>query len=178
MTSHDEHTDHDEHREITIETLSTPPVRVKPAPLPRRIAAGTIDSILLIAVWAFAAYVMRKEMATTWTEFPGLTLYAYLAALTFAYYFIMEGLFAATLGKFMLKIRVLGVDGEPCSFAASFRRNLIRFIDWLPLFYILAGVAIVTSSKRQRLGDRFADTIVSSAPEKDINPPPAPFLFH
>ena len=178
MTSHDAHTDHDEHQEITIETLSTPPVHVKPAPLPRRIAAVTIDSILLIAVWAFATYAMRKELPATWTELPGLTQYAYLAALTFAYYFVMEGLFAATLGKFILKIRVLGIDGDPCSFAASFKRNLIRFVDWLPLFYLLGGVATVTSSKRQRLGDRFAGTIVSRAPEKDINPPPAPFLFH
>ena len=178
MTAHDEHTDHDEHREITIETLSTPPVYVKPAPLQRRIAAGTIDSILLIGVWACATFAMRKQLPATWTTLPDLIQYAYLAALTFAYYFIMEGIFAATLGKFMLKIRVLGIDGEPCSFAASFKRNLIRFVDWLPLFYLVAGIATVTSSKKQRLGDRFADTIVSFAPEKDINPPPAPFLFH
>ena len=178
MTSHDEHTDHDEHREITIETLSTPPVYVKPAPLQRRIAAGTIDSILLSAVWAFATFAMRKQLPATWTALPELSSYAYLAALTFAYYFIMEGLFAATIGKFMLKIRVVGIDGEPCSFAASFRRNLIRFVDWLPLFYLFGGVFAVASSKRQRLGDRFAGTIVSPAPERDINPPPAPFLFH
>lgn len=178
MTNHDAHVDHDEHQEITIETLSTPPVHVKPAPLPRRIAAGTIDSILLFVVWASAAFAMGKALPVIRSDFLDPTQYAYLAGLTFAYYFILEGLFAATLGKFMLKIRVLGIDGELCTFGASFKRNLLRFIDWLPLVYMLGGLVAIASSKRQRLGDRFAKTIVSRAPEKDINPPPAPFLFH
>jgi hypothetical protein len=39
-------------------------------------------------------------------------------------------------------------------------------------------IAIVLSADRQRIGDRFAHTIVTDEPERDINPPPVPFLFH
>jgi uncharacterized RDD family membrane protein YckC len=37
---------------------------------------------------------------------------------------------------------------------------------------------MIVSSDRQRIGDLVARTIVTRAPEKDINAPPAPFLFH
>ena len=82
------------------------------------------------------------------------------------------------MGKFALRIRVTTLEGDPCSFGAAFVRNLVRFIDWLPMLYILGTVSVLMSAKRQRLGDRLAKTVVSPAPEKDINPPPAPFLFH
>ena len=121
---------------------------------------------------------MGEGLAGLWNSPPDMSITVYLVVLTFAYYFIMEGLFAATLGKSILKIRVLGSDGDPCSFAAAFIRNIIRFIDWLPLLYALGGLSVLASSKRQRLGDRIAKTVVSPTPEKDVNPPPAPFLFH
>ena len=178
MGSHDEHNHHDEHRETTIETLSSPPVRVTPAPLIRRIAAGIIDSVILLLAWASVRLALGEGLPAFWNSTPDLTSTASLAVLTFAYYFIMEGLFAVTLGKILLKIRVLGSNGDPCSFGAAFIRNIIRFIDWLPLLYALGGLSVLASSKRQRLGDHIAKTIVSPAPEKDVNPPPAPFLFH
>jgi len=178
MGSHDEHNHHDEHRETTIETLSSPPVRVTPAPRIRRIAAGIIDSVILLLAWASVRLALGEGLPAFWNSTPDLTSTASLAVLTFAYYFIMEGLFAVTLGKILLKIRVLGSNGDPCSFGAAFIRNIIRFIDWLPLLYALGGLSVLASSKRQRLGDHIAKTIVSPAPEKDVNPPPAPFLFH
>jgi uncharacterized RDD family membrane protein YckC len=178
MGSHDEHNHHDEHREITIETLSSPPVQVKPAPLTRRITAGVIDSVILLLAWAFVRLALGEGLAGLWNSPPDMSITTYLVVLTFVYYFVMEGLFAATLGKITLKIRVLGSDGDPCSFGAAFIRNIIRFIDWLPLLYALGGLSVLASSKRQRLGDRIAKTVVSPAPEKDVNPPPAPFLFH
>jgi len=75
-------------------------------------------------------------------------------------------------------LRVVGKDGGPCSLDASLKRNLLRFLDWLPLFYIVAAICILASHDRRRLGDRVASTMVTKVPEKDINPPPAPFLFH
>ena len=83
-----------------------------------------------------------------------------------------------TIGKILVKLRVVETSGDPCSFGGSFKRNILRFVDWLPAFYILAAVLLFVSHERQRLGDMVAKTIVTTAPEKDINPPPAPFLFH
>jgi len=167
---------HEDH-EVSIETLSTPPVHVKPAPLTKRVAAGLVDSVLLATVWVVVLIFSVRDftLAETTSVYTGV---AYLAVLTFFYYFLLEWFLAASIGKLLLKLRVFGTDGEPCSMNASFKRNLLRFVDWLPCLYAIAVVSVVASIDRQRLGDRVASTIVSLAPAKDINPPPAPFLFH
>ena len=168
--------DHDDHHEISIETLSTPPLKIPPAPVSKRLLAGVLDSIIIALAW-FGLITAQHETASLYPV--QLTLSeAYLLALVFVYYFLQEGLFASTVGKALLKLRVVDKTGDPCSFTGSFKRNVLRFIDWLPALYILAGVVISVSSERQRLGDIVAKTIVTPTPAKDINPPPAPFLFH
>jgi uncharacterized RDD family membrane protein YckC len=102
----------------------------------------------------------------------------YLAAVTFTYYFLQEGLFSLTIGKRLLRLRILGREGDPASMQESLLRNLLRFVDWLPFLYILGILSVVISAERRRLGDLVAGTFVTPAPEKDTNPPPAPFLFH
>ena len=176
MSQPPNHHDHDDHHEISIETLSTPPLKIPPAPMSKRLLAGLLDSIIIALAW-FALISVQHE---TTTLYPiQLTLSeAYLWVIVFAYYFLQEGLFASTIGKTLLKLRVVEKTGDPCSFAGSFKRNILRFVDWLPALYILAAVIISVSHERQRLGDIVAKTIVTIAPTKDINPPPAPFLFH
>lgn len=169
--------DEHEHKEITVETLSTPPLQIKPAPLPRRIGAGVIDSLVLGAVWLIFLIAFGRSLMPV-PLFPDYSTLVPLALLSFVYYFVLEGLFGATIGKSLLKLIVLEKDSEVCSFSASFKRNLFRFVDWLPLLYLVGTIAVVISKDRQRIGDRLAGTIVTKASEKDPNPPPAPFLFH
>lgn len=176
MSQPSNHHDHDDHHEISIETLSTPPLKIPPAPVIKRLLAGLLDSIIIALIW-FALISVQHGTATLYPI--QLTLSeAYLWVIVFAYYFLQEGLFASTIGKTLLKLRVVEKTGDPCSFAGSFKRNILRFVDWLPALYILAAVIISVSRERQRLGDIVAKTIVTIAPTKDINPPPAPFLFH
>jgi uncharacterized RDD family membrane protein YckC len=169
--------DEHEHKEIILETLWTPPLQIKPAPLARRIEAVVIDGLVLGFAWLIFSLASGKSLM----HFPGLPDYsalALLALLGFIYYFVLEGLFAVTIGKSLLGLIVLEKAGDICSFRASFKRNLLRFVDWLPFLYIVGTIAVVMSTDRQRIGDRFAGTIVTKVPEKDPNPPPAPFLFH
>jgi uncharacterized RDD family membrane protein YckC len=170
------HENQDDHREASIETLSTPPLKIPPAPVGKRFLAGLLDSIIIALVW-FALIDFQYQTLASYAIRPTLSE-AYLGGVAFAYYFLQEGLFAATIGKSLLKLRVVERSGDPCSFGGSFKRNLLRFVDWLPAVYILAAVIISVSHERLRLGDIVAKTIVTIAPEKDINPPPAPFLFH
>ena len=178
MTHHDEHQEHTERKEITIETLSAPPLQIRPAPLPRRIAAAFVDSLILVLAWIILMLASGQNSPIPTPGSLRAVTVAYLAALVFSYYFLMEGIFAATVGKYLLKLRVFGKNGELCSFGAAFKRNLFRIVDWLPFLYVVAAIAIIATKDRQRIGDRLAGTIVSRAPEKDINPHPAPFLFH
>jgi uncharacterized RDD family membrane protein YckC len=177
MSKPEQHTSHPDQNEITIDTLSTPPPKILPAPPLRRFIACVTDSLIIGAVY-LALTIGVQGSAMLWKISENLFDVAFLIALTFAYYFVQEGLFATTIGKSILRLRVLGKDGEPCSFGASFTRNILRILDWLPFLYLIAAVAMLTSPDRQRIGDKMASTIVTRAPEKDINPPPAPFLFH
>jgi uncharacterized RDD family membrane protein YckC len=166
-----------EHTEITIDTLSTPPVKIKPAPIVRRITAAVIDSFVLTVAWLILSLGLGLNLAhlATAVYFP---FSSSLATVAFLYYFLREGLFAATIGKSVTKLTVLEKNGDVCSFGAFFWRNLVRFVDWLALLYIVGAIAVLASINRQRLGDRVAGTIVTQRPERDPNPPPAPFLFH
>jgi len=145
MSHHDEHENHSDHKEITIETLSTPPLHIPPAPLSRRIAAAAVDSLIVTLVWTLLMFAGERSFSQFWTIKGALSLNVvtagYLVIIVFAYYFLLEGTFASTAGKSLLKLRVLTKDGDPCSFGASFKRNVLRFVDWLPFLYVLAAVA-------------------------------------
>jgi uncharacterized RDD family membrane protein YckC len=65
-----------------------------------------------------------------------------------------------TLGKRLLKLRVMDADGLRLQFDQIVIRNLLRFVDMLPAFYLVGGVAALLSSRNQRLGDLAANTIV------------------
>jgi uncharacterized RDD family membrane protein YckC len=82
-----------------------------------------------------------------------------------AYYTLMEGLFGATVGKFATGIRVVREDGSKADIQAALVRTVSRFIDALPFFipYLVGAIVIWTSPKRQRLGDRWAHTVVIRA---------------
>ena len=168
------------HEEITVDTLSTPLVRVQPAPLSRRIAAGFIDSLVLGFAFLILLYVSSGSLMhlTELSSYSNYSAVALLALSGFLYYSVLEGLLATTIGKSILKLTVVQRNGEGCSFEATLKRNLLRYVDWLPILYLVGTIAVMTSTNRQRIGDRLAGTIVTRTPEKDPNPHPAPFLFH
>jgi uncharacterized RDD family membrane protein YckC len=167
----------DEHREITIETLSTPALQIKPASLQKRMRAAIVDTLIIGVAWMIMSITSGANSVHFVTLLTSWSL-AELVFLATGYYFVLEGLFAQTVGKLLLRLIVLEKNGDSCSFSASFKRNILRAIDWLPSLYIVGLIAATTSADRQTIGDRFANTIVTNSPEKDPNPPPAPFLFH
>ncbi|HYB83958.1 MAG TPA: RDD family protein [archaeon] len=164
---------HDNNHDATVETLKSPPLRIEPAPFAKRALAALADSIIVAGVWISFLLWLHVGFLEQFTLSAG-----YLAATTLLYYVLLEGAFASTVGKHLLRLRVVGRSGDPASLRESLIRNFLRLIDWLPLLYLVGLASIAVSSKRQRLGDIAAGTIVTPAREKDINPPPAPFLFH
>jgi uncharacterized RDD family membrane protein YckC len=65
-----------------------------------------------------------------------------------------------TPGKRLLHLRVLQLDGTPCTGLAAGLRNAFRVLDSFPGFYLLAVVSIAGSKRRQRLGDQAGGTSV------------------
>jgi uncharacterized RDD family membrane protein YckC len=72
-----------------------------------------------------------------------------------------------TLGKRLLRLRVTDVRGLQLRFSQIVIRNLLRFVDSLPVFYLVGGLACLINRRAQRLGDFVANTIVVWSPPVD-----------
>lgn len=70
-----------------------------------------------------------------------------------------------TLGKRLLRLRVIDGQGLHLQFSQILLRNLLRFVDSLPLFYLVGGAVCFLSPRCQRLGDLAAATLVIRVPE-------------
>jgi len=91
-----------------------------------------------------------------------------MAAVALAYFFVSVGYGMAaewfwhgqTVGKRLLCLRVADAQGMRLQFSQIAIRNLMRFVDSLPAFYLVGGAACLLSAKSQRLGDLAGNTIV------------------
>lgn len=128
----------------------------------RRFVAVLVDSILLGIVFGVIGALFGQFQASGGSVSVSLT--GVPAVLTFVifflYFIVLEAALGATLGKLLLGIRVVNVDGSRISWGASILRNILRIIDALPFAYILGAILIWTSPRKQRLGDRAARTVV------------------
>lgn len=136
--------------------------------LVRRGVAFVIDAlVVLFLVWlvlvlagfvlGLAGYDIEPDFlqASTQTSDDTTRGLRLLVALGYIVYFTtMEARRGATFGKRLLGIRVTTLTGESISWMASFIRNLIRPID------LIGGFLFARGARRQRLGDRAANTVV------------------
>ena len=91
---------------------------------------------------------------------PALIIMGISALAFLVYHVCFEWWFGATLGKIVAGARITGVDGGPIDFRRSLIRNLLRVIDFV-VFYLLAAILVLLTSKRQRIGDMVARTVVT-----------------
>jgi uncharacterized RDD family membrane protein YckC len=77
-------------------------------------------------------------------------------------------------GKQLLGLCVVHEDGTPVSWGAALLRNLLRFVDMLPLGYACGLLASLVSPRFQRLGDLAAGTLVIHRQRLPLAPPSDP----
>jgi len=78
-----------------------------------------------------------------------------------------------TVGKRMLRLRVVDRQGLRLQASQIITRNLLRFADSLPLFYLVGGLTSLVNRQGQRLGDIAANTVVVRTAElrqPDLDP--------
>ena len=87
------------------------------------------------------------------------------------YGIVLEWLWSGrTLGKRLLKLRVIDERGLSLGLKQIVVRNLFRLLDMLPsTFYLLGGVSCLVTKRCQRLGDIAAGTLVIR--ETETSPP-------
>ena len=81
------------------------------------------------------------------------------ALVVFLAFGAMEWVWGKTPGKMLLRMHVVGRDGQLPSPAAAIIRNLLRFIDGIAL-YLLGLVVMAIDRDKRRLGDLLAGTRV------------------
>lgn len=73
---------------------------------------------------------------------------------------VFEAMKGATPGKMAMDLYVIMDDGTSLTWSASFARNLLRAVDFLPFFYVLGFFFTLTNDQFKRIGDLMASTVV------------------
>ena len=131
-----------------------------------RIVAGIIDVIVLAILGGVMSAIFGESEADGSSfalNLSGVPFIVYIV-LCFAYFFALENAIGQTLGKKVMGIKVVAVDGllTPPKVAI---RTVLRVVDGFPWFlpYLVGTVIAATSSKHQRIGDMAARTLVVRA---------------
>jgi len=132
-----------------------------------RILAFFIDGfILYLYIWVveYATSMLGYVFEDSWTQF-GLQSLILLPAMLYS--LVMHSLFnGRTVGKLLLKMRVIRLDGTPVHWSNYLVRWMLRLVDiWLFLGSV-GLLSILFSDRRQRVGDAAAGTVVISTKNK------------
>jgi uncharacterized RDD family membrane protein YckC len=141
--------------------------------LGRRIVAAVIDAVVILVLLVVVAKALGHEGNTSrsvWAETEGSPRSVFIL-LTFLYFFGTEFIWAQTIGKRVMKLRVVRLDGGKAGAGPIAIRNLVRFVDAFPALYIVGAITVfATGTRRERLGDMASKTKVVT----DDTPPPPP----
>ncbi len=163
--------------EYTIETPESVTFGYEVAGIGSRLIGALIDTILVAALlgllnlllYALLFWMEAEELLFFGLEGeigwgPGLliALYALLQMTIIWGYFIGFELLlnGQTPGKRLAHTRVVRLDGSPAGALEVAVRNLVRLVDFLPAFYALGFVTMVSNERARRLGDFAAGTLV------------------
>ena len=79
------------------------------------------------------------------------------------YHFAMESGDGQTVGKKLMKLRVVLADGRPAGMREIAVRTVLRVVDGIGFYIVGLIVMLATGQRRQRLGDLAAGTMVVDA---------------
>lgn len=125
--------------------------------LGRRVAAFLVDLLVVaVAVLLPAAVLAGPEGVGP----PDPAAYGLAGLLLLAYLVAFEGSSGQTIGKRLLGIVVVDLEGDPIGYRAALVRTLLHVVDFLPTLYIVGFVLILVTDRWQRVGDIGAGTVV------------------
>lgn len=123
------------------------------------------DAALFLGALAVVAHTSLTVLVNGGVQIvTGYILGFYILAAflyTTLYYVLFESFWGGrTPGKYLVKLRVMTIDGRPVGLAGSLVRNVIRLVDLLPTGYLVGMITILLTEREQRLGDLAAGTVV------------------
>ncbi|MDX1277414.1 RDD family protein [Oceanihabitans sediminis] len=150
--------------EFQIETAQNVTINQNVAGLGDRILGYIIDSVAVF-VYLIGINLLLIKMDVDMRDLWALYLLVSLPA--FLYYVLLETFWnGKTLGKYVMKTRVVKLDGSNASFANYFVRWILRIVDISLTSGGVAVLSILIKGNGQRVGDIAAGTTVISEKRK------------
>lgn len=152
--------------ELTINTTQNVNINFKAASVGERILASFIDLVIkfayIIVVWYVFLYLLGIskyiDNADTWS---GMSIIIILFFPVLIYSLVLESLFEGqTIGKKLIKIKVVKLDGYQAGFGDYLIRWIFRIIENNIMGGLIGLIAMASSKKTQRFGDMAAGTAV------------------
>lgn len=142
--------------------------------LGRRFAAQIVDLIVMfILFWVIGSKIAAQTGGATEAGFelqgePALLAMLLTLVAGLLYFSVLEAFWnGQTLGKKLLRIKVVKRNGAPCGFLSALTRNIVRLVDAFA-FYLVGAVTILISKNNQRFGDMAAGTLVVKLSQGDV----------
>lgn len=146
-----------------------------------RCLAWLVDASLLFFFWLVAYFVFTLLVSDVLGVLQGLSglaqtlLVVGLFATQWLYWTLGEVFFhGQTVGKRVLGIRVVRMDGSPVGLYESAVRNLCRAVDFLPMLYAGGCLSMLLTAQHRRLGDLLAGTLLVREERIDLDKYTAP----
>lgn len=129
-----------------------------------RAMAWIVDSVIILFLANIASILIYIFSIISLDLAGALSMLAYFV-ISMGYGIVMEWHWRGqTVGKRLLRLRVMDAQGLHLQFNQVVVRNLLRFIDVLPIYYLVGGIACLINRKGQRLGDLASNTVVVWSP--------------
>jgi uncharacterized RDD family membrane protein YckC len=113
--------------------------------------------LFFLSLFWFSTGLFNGSRSIWWEAFAGLVVFC----INWGYYAIFEALWKGqTPGKRWAGIRVIKDSGRPINAFEAIARNLLRVVDFLPVFYGFGVITMLLNAKNRRLGDYVAGTLV------------------
>lgn len=155
---------------LYITTTQNVPLFFIPASVGERMLGYAIDMIVKASYMISMYYLLKYlgvldllEKMETWSMVAAfLAIYSPVAFYSLVSESLMEG---RTLGKMLVKTRVVKIDGYQASFTDYFTRWIFRLVD-IDMGFVAGVISMLLTKHTQRLGDLAAGTAVISEKSK------------
>lgn len=151
--------------ELSINTTQNVTINFTAASIGHRMLAFGIDLLVMtaymITIYLFLYYTTILEKVQGMDSWSQMAVQSIIFLPVMFYSLIFEAFFEGqSIGKKLVRIKVVKIEGYQASFGDYLIRWLFRMIDVVILSGVVAFITVVMSKKSQRLGDMAAGTSV------------------
>ena len=154
--------------EITITTTQNVAINFNLASIGDRILAQIVDNLvklayIIVVFYLFLSILNLETYIESLDRWSVIAIYSLLTLPIMLYSLVQEALWdGQTVGKKLMNIKVIKIDGYQAGFGEYFMRWLLRIVELFIGYGIIGLIVMVTNKKNQRLGDMAAGTAVIS----------------